>query len=182
MVRYLLPQQVTYCLKHIYPIITVPNVVVHVFLIATSAGFSGSKRGGGCKIRVNTPPLWLIGVYIVGRCKIPCEHSFSMAYWGVYCQRVWNTLKTMETFVFHFYFLARQDFQLNLTSLNIFHKDFRFKLDKTFVDMTYEQLNKVSSFRSGKLYFYSYISNHADYKIQDYLKFPLKKTSKITAY
>jgi hypothetical protein len=29
--------------------------------------------------------------------------------------------------------------KLNLTSLNISHKDFRFKLDKTFVDMTYEQ-------------------------------------------
>jgi hypothetical protein len=36
-------------------------------------------------------------------------------------------------------------------------------------------LNKISSSRSGKLYFYSNILNHADYKLQDYLKFPLKK-------
>ena len=65
--------------------------------------------------------------------------------------------------------------KLNLTSLNISHKDFRFKLDKNFVDMIYEQLNKISCSRSGKLYFYSNILNRVDYKLQDYLKFPLKK-------
>jgi hypothetical protein len=66
-----------------------------------------------------------------------------------------------------------------VTSLNISLKDFRFKLDKTFVDMTYEQLNKISCSRSGKYYFYSNILNRADYKLQDYLKFPLKKHQRL---
>jgi hypothetical protein len=47
---------------------------------------------------------------------------------------------------------------------------------KTFVDMTYEQFNKISSSSSGKLYFYSNILNPTDYKLQDYLKFPFKKS------
>jgi hypothetical protein len=76
-------------------------------------------------------------------------------------------LLTSYCFLFIYFNLQQK---LNLTSLNISHKDFRFKLDRTFVDMTYELLNKISSSRSGKLYFYSNILNRADYKLRDDLK------------
>lgn len=65
--------------------------------------------------------------------------------------------------------------KLNLTSLDIFHMDLRFKLNKFFVDMIFEKLNKISSSNSGKLHFYSKILNTNEYKLQDYLKFSLKK-------
>lgn len=53
--------------------------------------------------------------------------------------------------------------------------DLRFKLNKYFVDMIFEKLNKISSSNSGKLHFYSKIFNTNEYKLQDYIKFSLKK-------
>lgn len=49
--------------------------------------------------------------------------------------------------------------KLNLTSLDIYHKDLRFKLNKTFGDMILEQLNKILYSNSGKLHFGNKIFN-----------------------
>lgn len=65
--------------------------------------------------------------------------------------------------------------KLNLTSLDIYHKDLRFKLNKTFGDLILEQLNKISSSYSRNLHFYYKILNSIEYKLQEYLKFHLKR-------
>lgn len=65
--------------------------------------------------------------------------------------------------------------KLNFTSSDISHKDLRSKLNKTFVDMIFEQQNKISSSNSEKLQFDSKISNLNRYKLNHYLRFSLKE-------
>lgn len=100
--------------------------------------------------------------------------SFSTCFWKALC----NLLLTVSFFLFlncdtkyiyqilpnYLYFLTYTSWQskmfnlqqkLNMLSLDISHKDLKFKLNETFVDMFFEQFNKISS-NSGKLYFYSY--------------------------
>lgn len=50
------------------------------------------------------------------------------------------------------------------------------KLQEHYQNKIYEQLKKVSKSDSGKLAFYSKIVNQDEYKLQSYLKLPLKKS------
>ena len=65
--------------------------------------------------------------------------------------------------------------KLNMSSLEISHITLKNKLQEHYQNKIYEQLKKVSKSDSGKLAFYSKIVNQDEYKLQSYLKLPLKK-------
>ena len=65
--------------------------------------------------------------------------------------------------------------KLNIASLNISHTTLKYKLQEHYQNKIHEQLKNISKSDCGKLAFYSKIVNQNEYKLQHYLRLPLKK-------
>lgn len=65
--------------------------------------------------------------------------------------------------------------KLNVTSMNISHTTLKYRLQEHYQNKIHEQLKNISKSDCGKLAFYSKIINQNEYKLQHYLRLPLKK-------
>ena len=68
--------------------------------------------------------------------------------------------------------------KLSLTSLDISHKTFRSKLEEHYINKISAQLKNISNNNMGKLTLYSTIINLNEYKLQNYLHLPTKKSER----
>lgn len=68
--------------------------------------------------------------------------------------------------------------KLSISSLDISHKTLKYNLEEHYRNKISEQLKNISKSNSGKLTFYSNIIDLNEYKLQNYLELPLKKSER----